>query len=144
MLDIWRDVRRQIRTGIIPSHYAVNLPAHHAESTQMPQATSAKTVTYTLTESEIIAYSDLMTRRQASSAGRSRSMLSAIYIPALLGVILIAVKAGHDDFGPMLVAGTIAYLGGVFALRYDILRDHTRRRALYSAATSRFIGGRDT
>jgi hypothetical protein len=142
MLVIWRDVRRQIQTGNIPSHHAVNLPAHHAESTQMLQATSAKTVTYTLTESEIIAYYDLLTRRQARSTGRPRSMLSTIYIPMLLGAILIALRAGHADFGPMLVAGTIAYLGGVLALRHEVLQSHSLRLTEISRAEPLYLGQR--
>jgi hypothetical protein len=91
----------------------------------MSQATSARTVTYTLTEREIIAYGDLATRRR----GQHRSMLSTIYIPVLLGAILIAVRASHDDFGPMLIAGTIAYLSGVLAFRHEVWQNYDRRLA---------------
>jgi hypothetical protein len=86
-----------------------------------------------------------MTKRQARSTGRQRSLLSAIYIPVLLGAILIAVVAGHADFGPMLVAATIAtiaYVGGVLALRYDILRDHSLRRAVLSRSEPFYRGPR--
>jgi hypothetical protein len=103
----------------------------------MPQATSAKTVTYTLTQPEIIAYSNLVTRRRAR--GRPRSMLSAVYIPVLLGVVLIVVRAGHADFGAMLVAGTIAYLGGVFALRYEVFQNYDLRLAEISR-DERYLG----
>ena len=96
----------------------------------MPQATIARTVTYTLTQPEIIAYGDLVNRRRARSTGRPpRSMLSAVYIPLLLGAILIVVRAGHADFGPMLVAGTIAYLGGVLGLRHEVLQKYDLRLA---------------
>jgi hypothetical protein len=56
-------------------------------------------------------------------------MLSTIYIPVLLGVILIAVRASYTDFGPMLVAGTIAYLGGVLAFRHEVLQQYDLRVA---------------
>jgi hypothetical protein len=63
-----------------------------------------------------------------------RSWLSAVVIPVLLGALLIAVtllrgRAGEADFGPMLVVGTIAYLGGVLALRYEVVRGYDRRLA---------------
>jgi hypothetical protein len=96
----------------------------------MPQATSAKTVTYTFTESEITAYFSLMARRHAKRVDWPPP--SAIYIPVVLGALLIAVRSGHADFGAILLAGTIAYLGGVFSLRHEIMRSRRLQLAAFS------------
>jgi hypothetical protein len=89
----------------------------------MPQL--AKTVAYTFTEPEIIAYYEVMAKRQARIAGSRRSFLSSIYAPVALGILLMVVSAlrgaaGDTDFAPMLVAGTVAYYGGIFIQRYEL------------------------
>ena len=71
-------------------------------------------------------------KRQARSAGRS--LLSAVYAPLVLSALLMAVSVlrggpGDADFGPMLVMGTVAYLGGVFALRHEFIRGNKLRNA---------------
>jgi hypothetical protein len=100
----------------------------------MSQPAITKSVSYTLTEPEVIAYYELITKRQARGVRSRRSLASTIYVPLALGALLMAVSAlrggpGNADFGPMLATGTIAYLGGIFALRYEFLRNHELIRA---------------
>jgi hypothetical protein len=98
----------------------------------MPQPTVAKTVPYTFTERDVIAYYEVMAKRQARIAGSRRSLLSTIYAPVALGVLLMIVcslrDAGTADFARMLVAGTVAYYGGIIIYGYEISRAHAHLR----------------
>jgi hypothetical protein len=98
----------------------------------MAHPSSPEEITYKLSEAEFVAYSDLVAKRQARSVPPARSWVSGIYVPVALGALLMAVcalrgVAGKAQFGPMLVFGTIAYLGGFFALHYELARDYKRR-----------------
>jgi hypothetical protein len=102
----------------------------------VPRPSSAEAITYTLSEEEFIAYSDLVTKRQARCVPPQRSWVSGVYVPLALGALLMAVcalrgLAGQAEFGPMLVMGTVAYLGGFFALHYELSRDSKRRRVAF-------------
>jgi hypothetical protein len=77
---------------------------------------------FTLSEEEVVAYCDLLVESQHRSA--PHSWASSLYVPLALGVVLMVFSAlsGRGDFGRLLLVGTVAYLGGYFALRYELSR----------------------
>ena len=98
----------------------------------MPQPITTKAVAYTFTEPEVIAYYRVVAKRQARIAGSRRSLLSTIYAPVALGILLMAVSslrgAATADFARMLVAGTVAYYAGMFIYGYELSRAHAHLR----------------
>lgn len=102
---------------------------------------------YMLTEAELIEYSDLVTKRQEKSVPPPRNWVSAVYVPLALGVLLMGFFAlrgvtSQGDFGRLLFVGTVAYLGGYFALRYELERHRTSWLMSYSHADPLYQGSR--
>jgi hypothetical protein len=94
----------------------------------MPQPAAARTVAYTFTETEAIAYSELISKREARNM--RRAWLSQVYMPVLLLAVLMAIAtlAGANPV-PILAVATIAYLCGDLTLRYEIEREYRRLAA---------------
>jgi len=99
----------------------------------MPHPSSAKAITFSLSEAEYVTYTGFVIRRQERLVPSGRRWLSAIVVPLALGALLMAASAlrdemGQAEFGLMLLIGTIGYLGGFFGLRFEITQDYARRR----------------
>jgi hypothetical protein len=112
----------------------------------MPHSMSVETVTFALTETEILAYYEIVQKRQAGIVGRSQ--VSFLYVPLALGVLLMIVSAvrggpGRADFGPMLIAGAVGYLSGVFAYRHEVMRAYERVLAWMSRKEPLYHGTRE-
>jgi hypothetical protein len=86
-----------------------------------------RSVAYTLSEMDMIAYDRLMRKRRARVVPTQRSWISAVFAPLALGTLLAAASLwtaglGSAGFGYELVVGTVAYLAGFFALQYELSR----------------------
>jgi len=114
--------------------------AHHAgllhllASYQRMPHPSSETITFSLSESEYATYTGIVMKRQEKLVPSGPRWLSAIIVPLVLAVLLMAAsalrdKAGQAEFGLMLVIGTIGYLGGFFGLRFEIMQEFARRRS---------------
>jgi hypothetical protein len=97
-----------------------------------------RTVTYKLSEADMSAYERLMRKRRSRVIPEQRSWVSAVIAPLVLGVVLAGASLLVDDaslgFGYVLVAATIAYLAGFFALQYELSRSaKLSARAMFRA-----------
>lgn len=97
----------------------------------MSTTTATKSVVYALTDADLNSYFGLLAKRQKRSTGFRDSIVTALLAPLALGGLAMAwaayARSSSDAFGVLLIAGGIAYLTGVLALRHEVLSNHRRK-----------------
>ena len=98
----------------------------------MPEPNVRLSVSYQLSEAEVVAANQALIKLQAKLSPTQSSYFSALHVPLAFGAALIVMCtwAGISeatDFLPLLVTGIVGYLCGYYALRYEMMRAWKRR-----------------
>ena len=98
----------------------------------MPEPNVPLSVSYQLSEAEVIAANQALMKLQAKLSPTQSSYFSALHVPLAFGAALIFICtwagiSAATDFLPLLVTGIVGYLCGYYALRYEIMRAWNRR-----------------